>query len=63
MKTFVVLNIASVLNRRVDFDINFPKLSGRGTYDLKGDLVDLIPIFGKGNFLVEPSGKLISKKF
>lgn len=57
LNQFEVLSINSDSSAgRVDYDIRFPLLTTNGFYDLKGYLFDLIPIFGTGDFLVEPKG-------
>lgn len=42
---------------RFTFDFNFPQVLATGWYNLNGRFGGLIPIFGQGNFVVDPRSK------
>ena len=49
----------SLLTMRFVFDFTWPQVLATGWYNLNGRFAGLIPIFGQGNYRIEPRSMLV----
>lgn len=59
MDGFIISDVRlSLLTMRFNYDFVWPSVRATGWYNLNGRFGGLIPIFGQGNFLVDPRSEL-----